>query len=401
MLSKKCPNFLRKKMMRNNLNVDVNVIKDNNIVIKVAETDDELFQAFSLVQKMYEKGKIVDRNTTGLRVTKFHLLPTTKVIVAKIGDEVIGTVSQIMDTPLGLPIDDFISLDNLRKCSKRICEISSLAISEKWRSNSKGLFYPLTLFSIYYAKEVTSADRLVIVTNERARYVYEDIFLFDPLTINSAKYTSVNDDHAFAQKLDLVQFESRCFQAYAEMSEEKNLYRMYSSPKWKEHLKIDDGYYNTVPLMSFNKSTLDVFFDELGMLNELKDSEKQVIYNLYSIFEGSYGENFYIHQRRFPRFYAKMKSEIHISGSVYHAECIEVSRGGASLVLFDDCELQKGQELTMKVYLSDYNVCEIRTKVIWKTNNTIGVEVLIDKISEWYHQIDKLEEVMLSRQLRA
>ena len=39
-------------MMRNNLNVDVNVIEDNNIVIKVAETDDELFQAFSLVQKM-------------------------------------------------------------------------------------------------------------------------------------------------------------------------------------------------------------------------------------------------------------------------------------------------------------------------------------------------------------
>ena len=396
LFSKYFPAFIRKKIIRNQLCVDLKLLLRENIIIKVAETRDELFQALSLVQKMYEKNKIIDKNTTGLRITKFHLLPTTTVIVAKRGEEVIGTFSQIMDTPLGLPIDDFTSLKELRKKSKRVCEISSLAICEKWRSKTNGLFIPLSLFAIMYARKFTGADKMVIVTNERARFVYEDIFLFEHLTVNSTRYESVNDDRAFAQYLNLEKFEKDIFNIYAEESKERNIFKMYYAPDWVSQLSVDHLFYQTVPLMNYDRDTLDYFFKELGMLNDLTDSEKQVIYNHYSIYDEGYGKNLYISQRRFQRHYCRMRVDIHIKEKIVSTECIELSRGGASILLPIEGEVERESILPIEVYFNAYLVCHVTTRVVWIHGNKFGVEVMLNQVQSWYYHIDQLEQMVFS-----
>ena len=90
------------------------------LTFKLAETKDEFEQAFALLQQNYQETGLVDEKQYSLRVTKYHTLPTTHVLIAKMNDEVVGTVSLIEDGAFGLPIDHFASVDDLRKQGRRI-----------------------------------------------------------------------------------------------------------------------------------------------------------------------------------------------------------------------------------------------------------------------------------------
>jgi hypothetical protein len=372
------------------LDVDIDLINKNNIILKVAETEDELLQAFALVQAMYEKAKIVDESGTGLRLTKFHLLPTTKVLIAKVEDKVIATVTQIMDTPLGLPIDDFIPIDDIRSKSIRVCEISSLAIHSDWRSRSHGLFIPLSLYSIWYSKYVTGADELVIITNQRARYVYEDLFLFEPISINSQNYGSINDSQAFAQRLKLTSIENRLIDTYYRYPKNKNIYNMFSNPKWSKNLRRDLHKYKIVPVVKFDEQTLDKIFELFNNFSSLSDREKQVIYNHFSLYSKKYGENIFVHQRRHPRFYTKMKADIEVGSELYETECIQISKGGASFKRPLLLPLDK-DDFKLTIYLDSHESCSFMGKVSWKTKFQIGFEADPHTTSSWEHYINYIE----------
>ncbi len=41
---------------------------------------------------------------SGMRVTIYHALPTTTTLCAKIGDQVVGTLSLIRESALGVPL---------------------------------------------------------------------------------------------------------------------------------------------------------------------------------------------------------------------------------------------------------------------------------------------------------
>ncbi len=393
LLPKVLPAKSRKRISRSKLDVDGGFLEREGIILKVADTRDEITQAFALVQKVYEGQNIVDKNSSGLRITKYHLLPTTKVLIAKKGDKVIGTVSQIMDTSIGLPIDDMIPLGQLRDQSKRICEISSLAIDPEWRSGAKGLFFPLTLFSINYSRLISGADYLVIVTNDRVRFLYEDIFLFEPININSQDYQNVNDSSAFAQKLYLNDIEGNYFDIFKKYPPSKNMYNMLVNPPWGKLIDYanEKSPYAIVPLMHYDEFLLNELFEANSMLEQMSDSEKQVIYNLYSIYNKEFGVNLYISKRKFPRFYTKMDATISIDGVEYLTECIELSRGGGSFLWPKGMKSQK-KRYELKIFFNDMTPCKVYAKVSWTFKNKIGFEILVDGIENWYSFMDEIEE---------
>jgi hypothetical protein len=75
-----------------------------SVVIKFAETKDEYEQAFSLVYNTYLNIGVIKPNRSNLRLTLYHALPTTKVLIVKKNKTVISTLTTILDNPLGLPL---------------------------------------------------------------------------------------------------------------------------------------------------------------------------------------------------------------------------------------------------------------------------------------------------------
>lgn len=99
------------------------------LTYKIAQSQDDLHQAFKLVYKSYRRAGLVDENPSEVRLTPFHLLPSTEVFITKLRDTVVSTVSLIGDGELGLPLESIYgtNVSLIRRRGLRMAEIGSLA----------------------------------------------------------------------------------------------------------------------------------------------------------------------------------------------------------------------------------------------------------------------------------
>jgi hypothetical protein len=105
---------------------------------RLATSKEELEQAFQLVWRAYVRVGLEKYGRQGVRVTKYHLLPDTKVFVAVSStsgqrDKIIGTVSIVPDGVLGLPAEEVAreELVRLRREGKRAAECVALACDDE------------------------------------------------------------------------------------------------------------------------------------------------------------------------------------------------------------------------------------------------------------------------------
>ncbi|MEC9282880.1 MAG: hypothetical protein VX642_09220, partial [Bdellovibrionota bacterium] len=177
------PVQLRAPIIRSQLNLNYSYIP--GIKIKVAETKEEIEQAYKILHDTYLETNLIDKESSGLRVTKYHALPTTTLCVVKHFEKVIGTFTIIQDSIFGLPIDVTSDITELRKRNSKIAEISSLAIAKESGLRRGKLMFPVINFIYLYCQEVGNINALVAVVNDTAKFFYEDIICFKPLKLKT------------------------------------------------------------------------------------------------------------------------------------------------------------------------------------------------------------------------
>lgn len=101
----------------------------DQIEYKTAQTRDERASAYRLVYESYLRAKLGGTNSHGMRVTPYHLLPTTETFIAVLRGETIFTMSLVLDGELGLPIECAYGreVEARRQRGTRLAEVSCLA----------------------------------------------------------------------------------------------------------------------------------------------------------------------------------------------------------------------------------------------------------------------------------
>ena len=191
----------------------------------IAQTGNELKQAFSLAYKEYFSAGYVKKTTPSkMLVNIYSLLPKTIVWIVKLNHTVVSTLTQIFDSSLGLPLDEVYEkeLDELRLEGRHMVEISGLAISSKYRWQNA--YMPLFRNILHHALSCEVTD-LCIAVNPKHRTFYKDILLFED--IGEKKYYPKVNAQSVALRLDLTTVEKRCEQVYGRMKAESNLHHYF------------------------------------------------------------------------------------------------------------------------------------------------------------------------------
>ncbi len=146
--------------------------------VTVADGEADAFAAARTVHDSYVERGIIDPHPSGMRVTPHLVLPTTRVFVAKVEGRVVGTISLIRDTPLGLPMDDVYGdeLAAMRAEGHRIAEVGALAIDREYRG--VGLVFLLNRIMFECAARL-GVERLVIAVHPEAEDIYAASMLFE------------------------------------------------------------------------------------------------------------------------------------------------------------------------------------------------------------------------------
>lgn len=147
---------------------------------RIADTAQELLQAFNLLYREYLDAGYVLENTSELLFTRHHLLPKTTVFLAKAQTKVRSTATVVRDCPeFGLPMDDLYNseLSGLREQGRRILEICSLASNGHKVSRSAVQNFIKLIFLHCIFQDV---DDVCIMVNPRHARLYANLFGFKP-----------------------------------------------------------------------------------------------------------------------------------------------------------------------------------------------------------------------------
>jgi hypothetical protein len=372
--------------------IDPPIGRDAEIIYKVATTRSELEQAFTLIQESYVEMKLTVGDPLSMRLSKYNALPTTLVFIAVYKGRVIATMSQIMDTALGLPIESFSSIEILRDTGKRISEISGLAIAKEWRSRSTGVFFPLSSFAILYGQKFVGVDYFVIVTRARVRFFYQALYNFEPIEDKVKKHSGVNQKKSFAQYVKVENLNSFYKDKFDDNKCGFNLFHIYSDfPAqfpWLKQIRLPSLKYNICSNQLFDSNDLFYFFlESSAVLSTMSKEDLRVLKSIYRFTSGEkiLGKNLSddFEGRTNQRFIVNLvfKFRNKSSGAFCEGKVIEISKGGFA-VLFQDVE-HTTKKLEGVIHLNSVIKTGFRASACWTNGVRVGYKITEINNEKW------------------
>ena len=179
-----------------------------NVEYRIAATRQERADAFRLVYDSYLRAGLGEPNPYGLRVTPYHLLPTTEVFIATLHGQVICTMTLVIDGELGLPIEEVYG-DNvaaLRHQGLLLGEVSCLADRRASSRELFPVFWRLSGMVVQYSQR-RGVDALVVACHPKHARFYQRTMDFRPLG-EQRDYPTVRNRPAMAVWLEFARAEA-------------------------------------------------------------------------------------------------------------------------------------------------------------------------------------------------
>ena len=264
--------------------VDCDPAPDERLVLKIAETQEELEACFTLLHDAYVGSKFMRPDPSGMRVTIYHALPTTTTLCAKYDGEVVGTLSLIRESVLGFPLQRIFDLTALREKKGNIAEVSALAIHRRFRRTGGTILFPLMKFMYEYCTTFFDTRHLVIAVNPSHIEMYESLLFFKRLTQNVVEnYDFVNGAPAIGATLDLSTAPEIFRQHYSSKPPKRNLHAFFTEVKLP-NIKLPARRFYTTNDPVLTPQLLDYFFNvRTSVFSQLSDRKKCLLHTIYDL----------------------------------------------------------------------------------------------------------------------
>lgn len=320
--------------------VDCDPKPDKRLVLKIAETKEELEACFRLLHDAYVGSGFMRPDPSGMRATIYHALPTTTTLCAKFDGEVVGTISLIRESVFGFPLQSIFDLHEVREKKGRVAEVSALAVHPKFRNTGGTILFPLMKFMYEYCTTFFDTRHLVIAVNPNRIEMYESLLFFERLTENSVEnYDFANGAPAVGASVDLHVAPEIFKRVYGKKPRRKNLYLYFLRTRLRNIVMPSRRYFTTNdPVMT--PELLDYFFNQCThTFQNLNEREKGLLHSIYNLPEykqvlpAVFSEStFRIRQRRHQRYSLKCPGSFSVTSNgktdVYALRVVEFSDDG-------------------------------------------------------------------------
>jgi len=256
----------------------------SQLVLKIAETKEELEACFSLLHDAYVSSGFMHPDPSGMRVTPYHALPTTTTLCAKYNGEVVGTLSLIRESAMGFPMQNVFDLSEVRKLNGNIVEVSALAVHRRFRKTGGTILFPLMKFMYEFCTTFFDTRHLVIAVNPRHIEMYESLLFFKRLAANPVEsYDFVNGAPAVGAWLDLKFAPEIMKKHYRFAPPQRNLHAYFTEVKLS-NIRLPERRYYTTNFPVLTPELIDHFFNrKTTVFANLNEHQKLLLHSIYDI----------------------------------------------------------------------------------------------------------------------
>jgi hypothetical protein len=355
---KYAPQDLRHRFYRSQ--IALNPTPPPQLRVKLATTRDELESAYRLLHDVYVESKFMRPDPSGMRVSVYNALPSTSTIIATWDGKVVGTVSVIRHTPLGVPLDKIFDIRPLFSGGKRVAEISALAVAKEFRRNSGEIFFPLMKFAYEYWIRYFGLDEVVIAVNPRHSEFYDALLFFRNLSNSMVtNYDFVNGNPAVGKRLNLQEALKVFSRHYGKSSRKRNLFSYFVELQMP-NLHFPERRFAKISDPTLTPELYEYFFKRKTRLeSQFSDREKFLLSRLYN------------HEKFASVFPFAMRSQSAIRHDVNcqavlgkaGARVLNVSSGGFCLAGLKSVELNK--TLSIQIALNNSAMVSLDACPVW------------------------------------
>ncbi len=262
--------------------VDCDPAPDARLQLGIAATRDELEACFALLHDAYVACGFMAPQSSGLRVTPYHALPTTTTLYARFDGEIVGTLSIVREGVFGFPLQSVFDLTALRAQPGQIAEISALAVHPKFRKTGGTVLFPLMKFMYEYCTRYFDTRHLVIAVNPNRIELYEALLFFCRLQAQVVdNYDFAGGAPAIGATLDLAAAPEVFRAAYGGRSVRKDMHRYFTRTPMANIRWPARPYFTTNdPVMS--PALLEHFFNRrTPVFDGLDDRRRRLLREIY------------------------------------------------------------------------------------------------------------------------
>jgi len=254
--------------------------KTENIEYKIASTTKEIEQALKLVTQQYISVGL-HKTDSNLRLTKYHLLPESKVFIAikkrpNNQEEVIGTLTFINDSLMGLPMEEIYreKIERLRITGLQLSEVIGLAVSPSVSALHNNIVMYLFKICLQYAQLSQVNDLLCSVTKKHIGF-YQELLLFKPIG-ELSPYSYANGLSIQGHRLNLKQADKEYKSVYSGMEFDADLHRFFFTETREFDRPFGKGHAMTPDQMRYFIET------RTQLLSSLSNKDKSILRQEFS-----------------------------------------------------------------------------------------------------------------------
>jgi hypothetical protein len=229
--------------------------------IQIANDLESRFSAYRFVYKAYLQKGYATENASQLWLSVFDALPTTTTLIVTCNQTkaILGTMTMVFDSPIGLPSDEIFKStnDTFRNSQQNLAEVVSLVLDASCRNDTCFLLGRIFNYFFYiagYQLTGVNATDFLITINPRHENFYKKVALFERAADDVRFYKKVNNAPAVLLRanFDIIRANSslangsrQCcgqnsrivYQHFHEEDEEEDVlaFIRYSVNPWTEH----------------------------------------------------------------------------------------------------------------------------------------------------------------------
>jgi len=380
------------------LNLFKNVPK--NIHVKIAQTKEELEQAYKLLHDSYVAKGFMEPHISEVRVTFYNALPQTSTIIALDGTKVVGTISVINNDSLILPIEREMDRAEYKTPAFRLAQVLDFVICDEQKYSN--INFLLMKYTYEYCKNYLNVDSIQIAVEPKKAKFFERVLGFSP--INQCFHDSSLQGSSFkALTIDLQDGYDYLAIQHGKKPQAKNLFFYFTKFNFSQFFKFPKRRFYSANDPVMTPEILDYFFNyKTSILSQLSPDQSDYIRYVYDSVE--YNEVIphvltnisYLNLRRGKRFPVNCKGQIQGNNTI-QMNINNVSPSGFSAHLDSEKLLVLNEIFDINVLISDFEVSSIKAKVVWKKSHLEYGFCLIKSSKNWNSFLEHLEERLLKQ----
>lgn len=394
------PKVIRAPLIRSQFQIDY--VLPDELVFKQAETTDEINQAFNLVYQSYVELNYMDPNEAKIRLNKYNTLSTTIILVAKWKDEVVGTLSIIPNSALGIPSEQSWDLTHYKSGGRQIAEISALSIKKGFRKQRGKLLLPLCKLMYYFCTKVLQLDGIIISTKIEVEPFYTDVLLFEKIELGSQNQNkTVKGVPATCCYLKLSdELELNYRKIYDKKSKEFNLYHFFVEATTRNILLPEAKHCLQAYTNKQNLSMAKLLEIHPALTEKFSDQDKLVLKNIdiNDAFSFDINEENQTADRLQKRYQIKQRAWFYAARmqGPLPARIVDVSRTGLKVIVSKDVQLIKPNSAILIFFQYDGVLVNLSAEVLWiKSDRVIGCK-LTETSQQWKKYYESIMQELVS-----